>query len=394
MPPLGIPGRSYPQTTIKIIPVIILSTVPGGVDLTSPTNTVQASSTNSPAGQEATQAIDNTAASKYLNFDKLNTGLVISTAATNIVRGLTLVSAEDVPERNPANFILAGSLDGANFTFIASNTIPAFASTNCIQSFSFSNETAYSSYRLTFPTVSNAAAASSMQIAEIELLAHREITSTNDAVSVTLPLGAADVRGVARLTDHSLGLTNKFEIAPIPAGNNTVVDIAPAIGATILTGFELIGGADDVLYPERRPTSVTIAGSVDGTNFITLTESIVPEAPSTNSWIQEYSCPGNDVVCLHYRITFGPPVSGNRLQLGELRLFGERYVSLAIAADAQQAALQWLPAAGFNLEQRTNLAVGTWTAVTNAPVQNSGTNTVLLLSDTTMKFFRLHDTNN
>jgi|GEM_PF-3117327 len=397
-------ARSYPQTTTKVIPVIVLATVPGGVDVTDPTNAVVASSANSPAGQGATNAIDNVAASnatvsKYLNFDKFNTGLTIFTGATNVVRGLTIISAEDAPEREPANFILEGSLDGTNFTHIANNEISDFDSigyeqlTNHIESISFSNEAAYSVYRLTFPYVANSGAANSMQISEIELLAHREITSTNDLVSISLPAGAADVRGVARLTDHSLGLTNKLEIAPIPAGSNTVVDITPAIGATTLTGFELIGGADDALYPERCPTNVTISGSIDGTNFIQLTETVVPQAPLTNSWIQEYSTPGNDVICLHYRVTFGPPVSGNRLQLGELRLFGEQYVSLGLAANPQQATLQWLPAAGFALEQRTNIAVGNWTTVTNAPVQNSGTNTVLLPIDTTTKFFRLHDTN-
>jgi hypothetical protein len=315
-------ATSYHRTTVKVIPISFLTTVSGGIDVTQPGDAVQATSANSPAGQGATNAIDNTAATKYVNLDKLNTGLTISTSGTNVVQGLTLISAEDAPERNPASYLLAGSLDGTSFTTISSNAVPAFITANSIQSFAFSNSASYPIYRLTFPTVADPAAANSMQIAEVELLAHPELTSPNDVISVTLPPGAVDVRGVARLIDRQLGPTNKFEVAPIAAGNYTVVDLAPAAGASVLTGFELIGGADDFTFPERRPSSVAIAGSADGTNFTTLSLAIVPAAPSANSQIQEFSILGNTLTFVHYRLTFGPPVSGDRLQVGELRLFG------------------------------------------------------------------------
>jgi len=46
-----------------------------------------------------------------------------------------------------------------------------------------------------------------------------------------------DVRGVTRLIDRQLGLTNKFEVASIPAGDNTVVILHRHSGATVLSGF-------------------------------------------------------------------------------------------------------------------------------------------------------------
>lgn len=112
------------------------------------------------------------------------------------IRALTLISAEDAPERDPASFVLEGSTNGVTFTPIASNAVPAFPTRHFIQSFPLPGTNQFSVYRLLFPTVSNAPAANSMQIAEVELLYFGEITSPNDAVSITLPGSAVDVRGV------------------------------------------------------------------------------------------------------------------------------------------------------------------------------------------------------
>jgi hypothetical protein len=107
------------------------------------------------------------------------------------VRALTLISAEDAPERDPSSFVMEGSNDGTNFTRIASNA-PPFAARNHIQSFPLANTNMFNHYRLLFPTVSNAAAANSMQIAEVELLSYPEITSPSRPVSITQPPGALE----------------------------------------------------------------------------------------------------------------------------------------------------------------------------------------------------------
>jgi hypothetical protein len=390
-PPAPSLATSYPQTTVKTITFAWLSTVSGGIDITKPGDTVLATSINSPAGQGATNAIDNSVATKYLNFDKLNTGLTITETNSTVVQGLTLISAEDAPERDPTSYILAGSHDGTNFTTISSNAVPPFITTNSIQSFSFQNTMAYPIYRLIFPTVADPVAANSMQIADVELLAQQEITSSNDVVYETLPPGAVDVRGVVRLIDRQLGLTNKFEVASIPAGDNTVVDLAPAAGASVLSGFELIGGADDVSFPERRPSSFTIQGSIDDTNFTTLSLTVVPAAPSANSQIQEFTVSGYSNLYTHYRLIFGPPVSGDRLQVGEVRLFGTVNNPVWVSASANQFTIQWLAVAGFSVEQNTNLMTESWTTVTNIPTLNGGTNSILLPLDSNVKFFRLNE---
>ena len=283
--------------TVLVVPFL-------GLDIMAPGDPIQGTSANSPANQFPAQAIDNTASSKYLNLDITNTGFTVTPSGHRVVRALTLISAEDAPERSPASFLLEGSLDGTNFTFIASNTVPPFPTTNFIQSLHFGNSLVYPTYRLRFPNVANALTANSMQIAEVELLPYGEITSSNDSVSLTLPTGAVDVRGVACLFDRQLGLTNKFEIASITNGF-TVVDLIPAAGATVLKGIELIGGEDDATYPYRVPSSVTVAGSVDGANF-TVLGTMIPTAPTTNLAIQELAIFANNTSYLRYRLIFGP----------------------------------------------------------------------------------------
>ena len=53
---------------------------------------------------------------------------------------------------------------------ISSNSVPPFSSRFQKNYIFFSNARAYRAYRLIFPTVANAAAANSMQIAEVEFL--------------------------------------------------------------------------------------------------------------------------------------------------------------------------------------------------------------------------------
>ena len=140
------------------------------VDVSQPGDPVVPTSDNHPAGEHAGLAIDNDASTKYLNFDKLDTGLTISTGG-GVVTGLGLTSANDSPDRDPASFVLSGSNDGgATFTEIASGDVAAFTARFERQELSFANETGYSTYHLIFPTVANEGGANSMQIAEIELI--------------------------------------------------------------------------------------------------------------------------------------------------------------------------------------------------------------------------------
>jgi hypothetical protein len=325
-----------------------------------------------------------------VNFDKLNTGFTILPSGTNPVRALTLISAENYPQRNPSSFVLEGSLDGVSFQRIASNAVPAFPGRNTIQNFPVENTNPFNFYRVRFPTVADEASANAMQIAEVELHPRREITSSHDAISITtLPVGAVQVRSVTGLIDRDLGATAKLEVANITFGDPVVVMLEPACGDSILKGFELIGAADDLIFPGRRPSSVAIFGTSDGVNFIPLA-SVTPAAPSSNHQIQEFAV-NNDATFGRYAIVLGAPVSGDRLQVGELRLFGEVAAppALSIRASGGNVQVSWLHAAGFELIHKATLNDTTWLPVGIPPVLNSGTNTVTIPMNVTTGFFRL-----
>ena len=162
-------GLSLMGDFVSILPAEVTTTPL--TDVTQPGDPIVATSGNSPGNEGAERAIDNLLNTKYLNFDKLNAGFTVTpSVGRTLVQGLTLTSANDAPERDPASFTLEGSDDGINFTLIASNSVPPFPSRAFTQTFSFANNTPYAAYRLLFPTVANPAVAGSMQVVEVELL--------------------------------------------------------------------------------------------------------------------------------------------------------------------------------------------------------------------------------
>jgi len=174
--------------SMQIAEIELLGTLAGGrgdlVDISQPDNAVVPTSDNHPGGEHAGLAIDDNDQTKYLNFDKLNTGLTITTSG-GVVTGLGLTSANDAPERDPASFVLSGSNDGgATFTEIASGDIPAFGDRFELQEVFFANDAVYTTYALVFPTVANEGGANSMQIAEIELLGIPDGAKSTEAVTV------------------------------------------------------------------------------------------------------------------------------------------------------------------------------------------------------------------
>ena len=139
-------------------------------DITQPGDPIVPTSTNSPPSAGVANAIDNQL-TKYLNFDKLNTGFTVSPqVGLTVVQGLTLTSANDAPGRDPSSFILSGSYDNSNFTQIASGSVPAFTARFQKVLIPVGNDTPYLTYRVIFPTVANADVALAMQIVEVELL--------------------------------------------------------------------------------------------------------------------------------------------------------------------------------------------------------------------------------
>ena len=180
-------------------------------DASQPGNPVLATSANSPVAETAPNAIDNNINTKYLNFDELNTGFRVQLPAATPLNGLNFWSANDAPERDPTSYQLEGSNDGTNFTVVASGAIPDFTARFQQQGVTFPQTAAFRFFRVTFPTVRDAAAANSMQIAEVEFV--------EPAENLTPPSGTTDAISVS-------GVGNGFRaIVPARSGGNRRINV-------------------------------------------------------------------------------------------------------------------------------------------------------------------------
>jgi len=154
-----------------------------------------ASTNNWPAAENPTSTRDANSATKYLNFAKINTGL-IETPGSSTVTGIRFTTANDSPNRDPLTFSLYGSntvattgteaagtiIDVASFTPIVQNqstglTVdPGRLNQGSIQA--VANAAAFNTYLIVFPTVRDAATANSMQIADVILSGGAGATTT------------------------------------------------------------------------------------------------------------------------------------------------------------------------------------------------------------------------
>jgi len=169
---LSLPARSLAQSDI---------TQPGDpIQAVDGVNDGDANPSGSPATEGVANVIDNTVA-KYLNFADLGSGFAVNPSGRvglSIVTGLRLWTANDAEPRDPASYTLEGgpSLSGP-WTAISSGSLALPVARNTTttglansQTVTFANTTPYAAYRVTFPTLKNAAGANSMQIGEVELL--------------------------------------------------------------------------------------------------------------------------------------------------------------------------------------------------------------------------------
>lgn len=219
------------------------------------------SSTNHPAAEIAANAFDDTTGTKYLNFDELNTGLTVTPVkGASVVTGVRFSTANDADNRDPMTFVLEGATSpGGPWTLIASGNTglptarltagPNIIFTNATTG-EYTNATAYTSYRLRFPTVRDSAVANSMQISEISLLD----ASLRDVTDSSVVLIAENT---ANNANYSLGTT--------PANSRT--------------NIALVGG-----QPYYLEALLKEGGGGDGFS-VTWTDASVTTAPANGSFI-------------------------------------------------------------------------------------------------------------
>lgn len=186
-------NRPYAELNLDEVRVgdTFASVTPHRSDLSQPFNAIQlVNGTNDtdtaagapPANEGVVRVIDGVG-QKYLNFLDLNSGFTVTMLGNTVVNGLRFWPANDAPERDPASYKLEGSTAGPDgpFTLISEGPLSLSTARNAggtstalsggnVQVVDFSNTTPYTSYRVTFPTLRDAATANSLQIAEVDFL--------------------------------------------------------------------------------------------------------------------------------------------------------------------------------------------------------------------------------
>ncbi|MBK7999073.1 MAG: HYR domain-containing protein [Verrucomicrobia bacterium] len=285
-------------------------------DVTQPGDAIAGTSNNTPGSEGVANAIDN-APTKYLNFDRLNTGFTVTPSVGGTkVTGITLTSANDAPERDPLTYTLEGSLDGVEFFPISNGSVPAFTARFQKNFIFFSNDRAFSSYRLVFPEVAGPGG-NSMQISEVELLGvvsevAQDVTQPGDAI-VASSNNSPGSEAVANAIDNAPTKYLNFDRV------NTGFTVTPGSGLTIVSGLTLTSAND---APERDPLTYTLEGSYDGVTFAPISSGSVPAFAAR--FQKNTILFANKVPYLSYRVIF-PEVAGpggNSMQISEVELLG------------------------------------------------------------------------
>ena len=134
------------------------------VDITDQGGSVSAQYADSPANEGIGNLVDNSANTKYLTFHS-SAWVQFASSNSYIATSYALTSANDAATRDPLNWTLQGSNDGSSWATIDSRNGEDFANRFQRRVFTFSNNTAYSQYRLQMTNNSGTV----LQLAELEI---------------------------------------------------------------------------------------------------------------------------------------------------------------------------------------------------------------------------------
>ncbi|MFT5402956.1 MAG: hypothetical protein ACI9DF_001788 [Verrucomicrobiales bacterium] len=268
-------------TDPNVADVIVVEGPVGPQDVTSPSDAIvlvdgvndDDANDGPPPGAEGVENVINNTAQKYLHFLDLGSGFVVTPAVgATTVTGIRLYTANDAVERDPASYVLEGSptgpegpwnrITGSDLALPDDRNDSALAIVPELpsQSIFFANESAYVSYRVTFPTLKDAAAANSMQIAEVELLGSTggtlgTVRDLRDSLIAYYPFdgdlqdSAGDSHGIAVGADpiafdsgafgQGIDLNGVDQFVDTPAANEDQFDFSDDTGFSVSAWFRV-----------------------------------------------------------------------------------------------------------------------------------------------------------
>jgi len=309
---------------------------------------------NFPGGEAPIFALDGDSTTKYLNFGQQNSGFIIDLPSAVTPQSLLLRSADDAPERDPTSWELYGfngavteTNNGRGFADawvpIASGTDtglnalvePARETFGTLQT--FTNTTAYDSFRLVFPTVRDAGAANSLQVADVVFFSDAGVTPITTVPTSVIAIDADPFSSASNFPGGESpaqafdgDITTKYLNF---GGANSGVIVTSSSGAVVANQLNLQTADDGGLNEtSRNPMTWEVYGTNDpitsgnnslgddenwlllGSGSTGFSDATPPEEPSGDLVF------ANSTAFTSYRVVF-PTVSGSDLfQIGEISL--------------------------------------------------------------------------
>lgn len=302
-----------------------------------------------PGAESPAMALDGLSNTKYLNFGRENSGFIVTSAAAGatILQSFTLTTANDWAQRDPLGWALWGTNDAIastdnsigtaeNWTLIGEGTV-ALPDTRFTVGpvVSVANSTAYASYKMVYPTLKDAAATNSMQVADVSFFQSSD-GSGSSFLAASDPILAIDADGMVSNSSYPGaenpanavdGTMNKYLNF---GGANSGLIVTPSSGLTLVKGFQITTAND---APERDPSSWELYGTNDAiasadnstgmAEIWTLIDSGTITLTDDRNTLGDMIAVNNSEVYASYKVMF-PTLKGgaNLMQIAEVQFYG------------------------------------------------------------------------
>ncbi len=225
---------------------------------------------------------DQVAMTKYLNFGQAGTGLIVTPAfGSSVIQSLRLTTANDEPQRDPLSYDFYGTNDAIssadnstgdqeNWTLISSGMTgldvdPGRRAAGPIVD--MTNASAFSSYKLIFPTLRDEASANSMQVADVSFFTELGGGGSQVLADMDAAIAVGEIfRSLSSYPNPNESPAKAIDGDPGTkylnfAGKNSGFIVNRADGLpTIVENFQLTTGGD---APGRDPAAWALYGTDD-----------------------------------------------------------------------------------------------------------------------------------
>jgi len=314
---------------------------------------------NFPGTETPVQALDQITTTKYLNFGREMSGLIVTPASgASSVQSFTLTTANDGPERDPAAYLLYGTNSAITSTNNSAGTAEPWtlvqtgnlslptARQTLSTPVNITNAANYTSYKIVFNKLREADAANnpvnpnSMQVADIQFYTGQNAGGTAVTAATDPVIGIDETDSAYPPTERPLEAIDGLKTSGSKYLNfgreGTGLIITPSKGSTIAKAIQLTTANDtpsrDPSHYELYGTNETIKsyenslGDLENWSLISSGDITLPDTRNVDGDVIGFD--SNTTAYTSYKLIFtenkGPDTgtgSANSIQFSEVAIF-------------------------------------------------------------------------